>query len=354
MAVKVRRQYAGGAAATTLGGSLASSGVTTFSIASATGWPASTTIPFYVVVSPQTSSEEKMLVTLNGTTVTVVTRGVDGTTANTHASGASIYPVVTAVDLDEANELAATYANQGGIVYQGASTFTQLAIGTAGHVMKVNSGATAPEWGQVATAGIADSTITLAKLASAVANALVPVGTIAMYGGASAPTGWLLCDGTSTTGYPTLAGIVGSTTPDLRGRFAIGDNASLTLLATGGSATITEANLPSHTHTFSATSGSSTTGITLSTTGAHVHTINGEGFVANVQDVLNGDGQRVLESDLSTSASTEDTGSAGSHTHTVTDSGHTHSVSGTTGNGSGSGTAYYPPHLVVNYIIKHD
>jgi microcystin-dependent protein len=206
----------------------------------------------------------------------------------------------------------------------------------------------------VTSAKIADGTIVLADLAAALQAFLVPVGTIAMYGGASAPTGWLLCDGTSTTGYTALAAIVGANTPDLRGRFAIGDNASLTLLGTGGSATIAEANLPSHTHTFSATSGSSTTGITLSTTGAHVHTINGEGFVANVQDVLNGDGQRVLESDLSTSASTEDTASAGDHTHTVTDSGHTHSVSGTTGNGSGSGTAYYQPYLVVNYIIKHD
>jgi microcystin-dependent protein len=33
---------------------------------------------------------------------------------------------------------------------------------------------------------------------------------------------------------------------------------------------------------------------------------------------------------------------------------HTHTVSGTTGTGSGSGTDYYQPHLVVNYIIKHD
>jgi microcystin-dependent protein len=359
---KTRRKYKGNATATTVSAGL-SAGATSCVIGSATGWP--TSGPFYVVVDPGLSTEEKVLVgSISGTTISSLTRGVDDTTDQNHAAGCSIYPVFTAVDADEANELTSTYANQGGIVYQGASTFAQLAIGTAGHVMKVNSGATAPEWGQVATAGIADSavtsakiadgTIVLADLAAALQAFLVPVGTIAMYGGASAPTGWLLCDGTSTTGYTALAAIVGANTPDLRGRFAIGDNASLTLLGTGGSATIAEANLPSHTHTFSATSGSSTTGITLSTTGAHVHTINGEGFVANVQDVLNGDGQRVLESDLSTSASTEDTASAGDHTHTVTDSGHTHSVSGTTGNGSGSGTAYYQPYLVVNYIIKHD
>lgn len=359
---KTRRKYKGNATATTVPAGL-SAGATSCVIGSATGWP--TSGPFYVVVDPGLSTEEKLLVgSISGTTISSLTRGVDDTTDQNHAAGCSIYPVFTAVDADEANELTSTYANQGGIVYQGASTFAQLAIGTAAHVLKVNSGATAPEWGQVATASIADSavtsakiadgTIVLADLAAALQAFLVPVGTIAMYGGASAPTGWLLCNGTSTTGYPTLAGIVGSTTPDLQGRFAIGDNATLNLLGTGGSATIAEANLPSHTHTFSATSGSSTTGITLSTTGAHVHTINGEGFVANVQDVLNGDGQRVLESDLSTSASTEDTASAGDHTHTVTDSGHTHSVSGTTGNGSGSGTAYYPPYLVVNYIIKHD
>lgn len=41
------------------------------------------------------------------------------------------------------------------------------------------------------------------------------------------PTGWLPCDGTtSTSGYSDLAAIVGSTTPDLRGRYILGYDGS--------------------------------------------------------------------------------------------------------------------------------
>jgi len=369
---KTRRKYKGNATATTIPAGLAA-GASSCVIGSATGWP--TSGPFYVVVDPGLSSEEKILVgSISGTTISSLTRGVDDTTDQTHAAGCSIYPVFTAVDADEANELTSTYANQGGIVYQGASTFAQLAIGTAGQVLKVNSGATAPEWGQVATAGIADSavtsakiadgtivagdiadsTITLAKLASAVANALVPVGTIAMYGGASAPTGWLLCDGTSTTGYAALAAIVGSTTPDLRGRFPIGDNASLTLLGTGGSATIAEANLPSHTHTIDHDHGSVTSGgMSANATLTHsASTVTTYGYVGSHDHELS-----------SGTLATSPVGGTSVGTSTVTvgnhDVSHTHTVdlpnfTGNSGNGSGSGTAYYQPYLVVNYIIKHD
>lgn len=62
----------------------------------------------------------------------------------------------------------------------------------------------------------------------------VPVGTIVMYGAASAPTGWLLCNGAiaSISSYPTLGALLGSTyggngtttfgVPDLRGRSPVG------------------------------------------------------------------------------------------------------------------------------------
>lgn len=383
MAVKVRRQYAGGAAATTLGGSLASAGVTTFSIASATGWPASTTLPFYVVVSPQTSSEEKMLVTLNGTTVTVVTRGADGTTANTHAAGAAIYPVVTAVDLDEANELASKYASTGAMVYQGASTFTELTVGSSDHVLKVASGV--PTWGQVDTASIADNAVTSAKIAAntvaagdiadAFKKLVCPVGTITAFGGTTAPTGWLLCNGGAINGsYTELIALVGANTPDMRGRFPLGDNATLTLLGTGGSLTITNANLPAHDHTFSATTGGQsqthTHTVTLSesphthTQDSHSHTTQAtvsasSGAHNNTTDYVaagtNGAATTPTIASLTTATPAINSASTNVSVSSVSNASqdHTHSVSGTTGI-TGSLQDYYQPYLVVNYIIKHD
>ncbi len=161
---KTRRKYKGNATPATISAGL-SAGATSATISANTGWP--TSAPFYCVVDPGTSSEEKILIgAISGTSISSITRGVDDTSDANHASGCTIYPVFTAVDADEANELTATYSAQGHLVYQGASTFTGLAIGTAGQVLKVNSGATAPEWGQVATAGIADDAVTSAKIAA--------------------------------------------------------------------------------------------------------------------------------------------------------------------------------------------
>jgi microcystin-dependent protein len=53
-------------------------------------------------------------------------------------------------------------------------------------------------------------------------NSAVPIGTIVAFGGASAPAGWHLCDG-SAHGSAALQTVLGSpTTPDLRSRFIVG------------------------------------------------------------------------------------------------------------------------------------
>lgn len=366
MAVKIRRSYKGASIAAVLD----SSGVTSATQTSITLSTSPSTWPtgkFFVVVAPGTAQEEKMCVTLSGSTLTVVDpavtstsasangRGVDNTTArSTIAGGSTVYPVFTAIDADEANELTSTYSAQGHIVYQGASTFAGLGIGTAGQVLKVNSGATAPEWGQVATAGLADSSVTSAKiangtivledLAAALQAFLVPVGTITAYAGSSAPTGWLLCDGSaiSVSTYPTLHGLVGNNTPDLRGRFPMGKTAAgtgSTLLGTGGSTTIAEANLPAHTHANTATAS---TTVSITDPG-HTHTIDD---ITEVQS-------ETPEAALVTGGTfTATTGAVNSSTTGITA---TASTTVTMSNASvGSGTAYFQPFVAVNYIIKHD
>lgn len=99
----VRKQYAGAAVQTTITSSL-SSVATTVDIASTTGWPSGAT-PYFVVISPGTTSEEKCLVTRASSTLTL-TRGQDGTTGQSHSSGAVTYPVFTATDADDANNVA--------------------------------------------------------------------------------------------------------------------------------------------------------------------------------------------------------------------------------------------------------
>ena len=399
MAVKTRRKYAGNAAQTTLSATL-NSGATTTTLAAATGWPASG--PFYAVVDPGTAGEEKILVgTISGTSLSSITRGVDGTTEASHAIGATIYPVFTAIDADEANELASTYANQGGIVYQGASTFTQLAIGTAGHVLKVNSGATAPEWGQVAAAGIAsdavttakilDANVTLAKLATVLQNALPPVGTIAPYAGTSAPTGWLLCNGGAISGtYTGLISLVGANTPNLKGKFLVGldstvsdfdglSNAIDSIGDTGGVATVTmtsaQSGVPAHSHPNTATASSTSTSTTTIDDPTHRHSFSGttDGTSITVDQGFPGTGGAAGFGTY-TSIDATNSGANITNPHSHTFSGNTAYVgtgisaststststtvtmsnqNNTTANAASAHTNV-PPYYTVNYIIKHD
>ena len=79
-------------------------------------------------------------------------------------------------------------------------------------------------------------------------NGTVPLGVIVMWSGASVPTGWALCDGSTVNGR---------TTPDLRGRFVIGSNSSRSIGTVGGAenVTLTVNQIPSHNHSVSGTTG---------------------------------------------------------------------------------------------------
>ena len=90
---------------------------------------------------------------------------------------------------------------------------------------------------------------------------LPPTGSITMYGGASAPSGWLLCDGTSyiTGAQAALFAIIGYTfggsgvnfnVPNMTNNVPVGAGSLAALGATTGSQTVTPTSI-AHTHTIS-------------------------------------------------------------------------------------------------------
>lgn len=97
-----RKQFVGGAPATTITGAI-SDADTTWVIDSATGWPDATN-PFVAVINRGLADEEKVLVNARtGTTVSSVERGYDDTAAAAHTSGATFEHVLDASTIDQAN-----------------------------------------------------------------------------------------------------------------------------------------------------------------------------------------------------------------------------------------------------------
>lgn len=137
MAAVTRRQYKGSAAQTTISGSLGTSD-TSVTIAATTGWPSTASVPFYVVIDPNNSQEEKCTATISGSTLTL-TRAQDDTTAKTHAAGAVIYPVYSADDADEANFLASRWTTKGDIVAFDGTDVARLGVGTNNYVLTADS-----------------------------------------------------------------------------------------------------------------------------------------------------------------------------------------------------------------------
>jgi microcystin-dependent protein len=193
---------------------------------------------------------------------------------------------------------------------------------------------------------------------------LVPPGTVTQFAGATAPTGYLLCQGQSlsTTTFGNLFNVIGYTyggsgssflLPNLQNRVPVGkgpDTEFDVLGETGGAKTVTltEAQMPSHTHT--TPNHSHTFSATTNSTGSHSH-----GFVLQNPGWVGGGFNAVLMSALNNQytngGQTGGTQDAGAHTHTV--SGTTSNSSPTT-NSTGSGGAHnnLQPYIVLNYIIK--
>jgi microcystin-dependent protein len=207
-------------------------------------------------------------------------------------------------------------------------------------------------------------------------GSIFPAGIIWEYGGSSAPTGWLLCDGSavSRTTYAALFAVLGtaygsgdgSTTfnvPDKRGKFGIGVDGTYTRGSTGGAASGTTSTAGSHNHT--GNTGSTTLSTsqipshthsgTTDSAGNHTHGTSGGGGESGIAPSANyGNTNNYILTGGGTNQ--YNTSTAGAHTHTFTTgaagggTGHDHSIST---DGSHTHTvATVPPYLASNFIIK--
>ena len=147
-----RRQYSGAAAATTITAGINTSD-TTCSLTATTGWPSGAGVPFYVVIDPGTSAEEKCSATISGSTLTL-TRAQDDTSASSHSAGATIYPVFTANDADEANEVVSKLTTKGDLLVTTGSALNRLSVGANGAILAADTtAANGVSWLAAGTAG---------------------------------------------------------------------------------------------------------------------------------------------------------------------------------------------------------
>lgn len=211
------------------------------------------------IVSNQTSGGYD--ITIGGTTGGAVTIP-SGTTAQVYCDGTNFFSSQTgsAGNFDINGNL-----NVDGITtLVGATTMTGALSGTtatfSGAISSVSPNFTGIPTAPTAAAGTSSTQI--ATTAFVVANSVV-AGSIQMWPTASAPAGYLLCDGSavSRTTYSVLFAVIGTTfgagdttttfnLPNYVNRMPIGVGSTAALAATGGSK---DAVVVSHTHTTSIT-----------------------------------------------------------------------------------------------------
>jgi hypothetical protein len=143
MAYATRRSYAGAAPACTLTNSITSVDSSALLTGDVTNWNNTTNGAFFMVIDPGLVTEEKVLVgSRSGSSLSSLTRGVDGTTASSHSAGATCYPVFTATDADQANAVAAALTTKGDLLVTSGSALNRLGVGTNGFVLTADSSAT--------------------------------------------------------------------------------------------------------------------------------------------------------------------------------------------------------------------
>jgi microcystin-dependent protein len=214
----------------------------------------------------------------------------------------------------------------------------EAGIDTTNQVFKIGNGVT--PWSTL-------QGISIPAVANATATGTP--GIISQFAGATAPPGYLLCDGTavSRTTYSSLFGTIGTTygagngtttfnLPNLKGRVPVGQDTAQSefnvLGETDGAktVTITEAQMPSHNH-----SG------TTSTNGSHSHNMN-DSYLEGVYSPSGASRAFAGNQQYSGWGDTRYIQANGDHSHTIT----------TNSKGSGEAHNNLQPYIVLNYIIK--
>jgi microcystin-dependent protein len=212
----------------------------------------------------------------------------------------------------------------------------------------------------------------------------VPTGSVTAFAGASAPSGYLMCDGSelSRETYSSLFSIIGTTygtgngtttfnVPNLKGRMPVGLDSSQTefnslgLIGGAKQHTLTSNEMPSHTHTQNEHNHTATT----ASAGSHGHSAgtDSQGLHSHSTSLYNNTGayasgtaRNALHNSIG-NLNGYGSNSSGSHSHTVFifDSGshsHTVTVNNTTAvnqnTGGGQPHNNLQPFITLNYIIK--
>lgn len=288
----ILKSYDGGAETTTLTTPFTAGG-TTLVVANGSTFPDGSSGPFVVVVDRGLATEEKFLIDtttgVNGVTFNIQQAAYDGTSASNHATGAVVEHCLDAYSIEQANRYVNLQTAKGDLVAHNGTTATKLSAGTNNHVLMADSAQSVGlKFAQIGTASIANDAIDSTKLADASVTAskidasgsptagqvltanpsvtpglewttpaagfTMPAGSIIQYAGATAPSGWLLCDGSSVsrTTYASLFTALGGVSspyggitstnfnlPDFRSRFPVGKGTSAwsdALGESGGSA----------------------------------------------------------------------------------------------------------------------